>query len=66
MYKLTKPINDSVKTILWQKDDVLKSIPVDESNTDYKQYLKWLDGYEFQNGSWVKTSDGNEPLPADE
>lgn len=41
-------------------------IPFDEGNTDYLIYLKWKDGYELQNGSWVKTSNGNEPLPADE
>ena len=28
-------------------------IPMDESNTDYQAYLKWL-------------SEGNEPIPADE
>jgi len=29
------------------------SIPMDESNTDYQEYLKWV-------------AEGNEPLPADE
>ena len=48
------------------------SIPFDPANTDYQEYLKWLDGYELQFNSetqqleWVKTSEGNEPLPADE
>jgi hypothetical protein len=47
-------------------------IPFDPTNTDYQAYLKWLDGYELQfnpetmSGQWVKTSEGNEPLPADE
>jgi hypothetical protein len=47
-------------------------IPFDPSNSDYQAYLKWLDGYELQfnletmSGQWVKTSEGNEPLPADE
>ena len=41
-------------------------IPFDSSNTDYQRYLKWLDGYEEVNGEWVKTSDGNTPLPADQ
>ena len=46
-------------------------IPFDPANTDYQEYLKWLDGYEQQFNSetqqleWVKTSEGNEPLPAD-
>ena len=66
MYKLTKPINDVIKTIIWQKDDVMMCIPVDEENSDYKEYLKWLDGYELVGLEWVKTSDSNEPLPADE
>lgn len=41
-------------------------IPFDPANTDYQRYLKWLDGYEEVNGEWVKTSDANTPLPADE
>ena len=41
-------------------------IPFDHANTDYQAYLKWLDGYERQGMDWVKTSDGNTPLPADE
>jgi hypothetical protein len=41
-------------------------IPFDPANTDYQAYLKWLDGYELQGMEWVKTSDGNTPLPADE
>ena len=46
-------------------------IPFDNGNTDYQSYLKWLDGYEWHQtapfgGEWVKTSDGNTPLPADE
>lgn len=42
------------------------NIPMVEGNGDYQTYLKWLDGYEFVNNEWVKTSDGNTPLPADE
>jgi hypothetical protein len=41
-------------------------IPMNPANTDYQVYLKWLDGYELQGMEWVKTSDGNTPLPADE
>ena len=40
-------------------------IPFDPANTDYQLYLKWLDGYAKIGGEWVKTSDGNTPLPAD-
>ena len=52
MYKLTKPINNQVKTIIWQKDGVFMCIPVDESNTDYQKYLEWV-------------AEGNTPEPAD-
>lgn len=41
-------------------------IPFDATNKDYQEYLKWLDGYELQGTEWVKTSDGNTPLPADD
>jgi hypothetical protein len=41
-------------------------IPFAEGNIDYQNYLKWLDGYELQGREWVKTSNGNTPLPADE
>jgi hypothetical protein len=46
-------------------------IPAVADNRDYQAYLKWLDGYELVHNTetmrdeWVKTSDGNEPLPAD-
>ena len=47
------------------------AIPFDEKNSDYQTYLKWVDGYELQiiepmKMEWVKTSDGNSPLPADQ
>jgi hypothetical protein len=46
-------------------------IPFEPANSEYQTYLKWLDGYEYQitgpmKMDWVKTSDGNTPLPADE
>jgi hypothetical protein len=41
-------------------------IPFDPANTDYQQYLAWLDGYEMVNGKLEKTSDSNTPQPADE
>ena len=40
-------------------------IPPDLTNNDYKEYLKWLEGYEIQGMEWVKTSEGNTPLPPD-
>jgi hypothetical protein len=48
------------------KTDEGKYIPKEESNRDYQEYLKWLDGYELVNLEWVKTSNGNTPEPADE
>lgn len=72
MYKLTQ-----TNSFITSKSSVIRlldnaCIPFDESNTDYQAYLKWLDGYEpqfnseTQQTSWVKTSDGNTPLPADD
>lgn len=46
MYQLTK---ENVSVV---KDGVL-SIPFNEANTDYQEYLVWV-------------AEGNEPLPADE
>jgi hypothetical protein len=44
---------------------------MDENNSEYQKYLKWIDGYELQmtgptKYEWIKTSNGNTPLPADE
>jgi len=52
MYKLFKPIKiiDTV-FILRISDNAV--IPFDPDNTDYQQYLKWLD-------------EGNQPEPAEE
>ena len=47
MYKLTNDQN----TILRVADNAF--IPVDEANTDYQAYLKWV-------------AEGNTPLPAEE
>jgi hypothetical protein len=41
-------------------------IPFDPNNSDYRVYLEWLDGYEETPNGWVKTSDGNTPLPVDQ
>lgn len=69
-YKLAKPtIHDSETNCVIRSDGA--AIPFDTNNSDYQTYLKWLDGYELQitapmKMEWVKTSDGNTPLPADE
>lgn len=64
MYKLLPPKIDGTSSgVLRLSDGAL--IPPDEANTEYQRYLRWLDGYEFQGFSWVKTSDGNTPEPAD-
>jgi hypothetical protein len=52
MYKLVQKFNAN------QMDSVIRladstCIPFDPANTDYQQYLKWLE-------------EGNTPLPADE
>jgi len=62
MYKLFK-FNDKVVSVIRLADSV--SIPLDEQNSDYQAYLKWLDGYEMVNGQLEKTSGGNTPQPAD-
>jgi hypothetical protein len=53
MYKQTKNINGSIKDnqILRLSDNAF--IPFDLANTDYQEYLKWLE-------------EGNTPLPAEE
>lgn len=50
MYKLSKYEN-KVVSIIRLSDDA--RIPLDEANTDYQAYLKWV-------------AEGNQPLPADE
>lgn len=51
MYKLCKDQFGNVGSVSRLSDGAC--IPMDEANTDYQAYLKWL-------------SEGNEPLPADE
>ena len=52
MYKLLKNyLSDEPSAVLRIKDNA--SIPMDEQNTDYQEYLKWV-------------SEGNTPTPADE
>lgn len=65
MYKLIKePLTNTVTTVKRLQDGAC--IPFDPNNRDYQEYLKWLDGYDLQETGWVKTSDGNTPLPADD
>ena len=69
MYKLLKNPQGEINSVLRIADSA--AIPFTTENGDYRTYLKWLDGYEYQmtgpaKYEWVKTSDGNEPLPADE
>jgi hypothetical protein len=52
MYKLlTTPIGEPIN-VIFRKDDGA-FIPMDESNRDYQEYLKWV-------------TEGNTPEPADE
>jgi hypothetical protein len=53
MYKLIKPIYETqiINCIIRTTDGAC--IPFDLANTDYQEYLKWLE-------------EGNTPLPADE
>ena len=67
-YKLVK---NKPNQIMFIDGDTHGIIPAEENNSYYQTYLKWLDGYELQmtgptKYEWVKTSDGNTPLPADE
>ena len=49
-YKLVKTFDGEIRVVLRNEAD---SIPFDPANTDYQEYLKWLD-------------EGNTPEPADE
>ena len=53
-YKLYKDdINGAIPAIQVTKEDgTIWSVPFDEANTDYKEYLAWV-------------AEGNEPDPAD-
>ena len=66
MYKKIKisPTEYSDNTIKRISDKA--SIPFEDGNRDYEEYKRWCDGYELIDNEWVKTSEGNEPEPADE
>lgn len=66
MYKKIKDIDTGLEDIFIKRTSDNTFVPFDPANRDYQEYLKWLDGYELQDGEWVKTSDGNTPEPADE
>ena len=51
MYKLIKNPEKQITTVKRLEDKAF--IPMDEQNSDYQAYLKWLE-------------EGNTPLPADE
>lgn len=53
-YKLSKsPSMGEINAVIRIEEGLLVGIPFDPANTDYQQYLKWLEA-------------GNTPLPADE
>ena len=45
-------ISNQISTILCTKNGITSVVPFDPANTDYQEYLAWLE-------------EGNEPLPAD-
>jgi len=53
IYKLYKTIDGKDAVIRSNEDGSMVSFIFDPANTDYQQYLKWLE-------------EGNTPLPADE
>ncbi len=50
-YQLKNDLTGSVCAVLYVERNLV--IPFDPANTDYQQYLKWLE-------------EGNQPLPAEE
>ena len=42
IYKLFKNIDGVEVCVLKEKDGIRLSIPLDEANTDYQQYLEWV------------------------
>jgi len=61
MYKLNKASNQFVNTmgsVIRLSDNAY--IPFDPANTDYQEYLKWLDA-----GNTPLLAEGNAPIGAD-
>jgi hypothetical protein len=52
-YKLVSYKGENVSVTKYVKDVFVISIPMNPDNTDYQEYLKWVEA-------------GNTPLPADE
>jgi hypothetical protein len=66
MYKQVKNVLDeTLPGVTVQRLSDGAFIPFDLDTPEYVVYLKWLDGYELVGRDWVKTSEGNTPLPAD-
>jgi hypothetical protein len=53
MYTQIKNLNGTLSTTMIKRNTDNACIPFDLANTDYQEYLKWLE-------------EGNTPLPADE
>ena len=52
-YKLVNNLAGEPSAVFGEESGVMFCIPFDPANTDYQEYLKWLE-------------EGNTPLPADE
>lgn len=61
-YKLVNGADGQLACI--QRSDG-SSIPVDEANVDYREYLNWLEGYVRTPEGRIKISEPNTPEPAD-
>ena len=44
IYKLFKNVDGVEVCVLREKNGIIMSIPFDEENSDYQEYLKWLNG----------------------
>ena len=42
IYKLFKNIDGVENCVLTEKNGILFTIPIDEANTDYQEYLEWV------------------------